>query len=693
MAKGYKYFNRDLSWLSYDQRVLESAQSEDISIGEALNFVSFHSSNLDEFYAVRVAEYRKAAYSGERIDEVSNPGAILQRINHTVSHQIIEAQQIICDYICPRLLKAGVKLHYGDIPTDKRHTEYMRNYFAREIIPNIQPMLLGKGTLVFLRDNRPYFAVKLHTKKRGKHTQGKSDYSLVQLPLVELPRFLTLPSSGDGLTHIVFIDDVIRANLAELYPGYEVEGAWSIKICRDADLGIRDEFNVNIAQEIRDNLVLRNTGAPSGFYHEADIPHDLLKCLKRHFCFSESEMVTSGHYLNLHDMSRLPIADRGISPADRAPIVPKRLQVTASLFDTIQRGDFMLHFPYQSFDYVIRLLNEAAHDPEVREIKVTQYRVATNSAVVESLISAALANKRVTVFVELKARFDERNNLMMAERMKAAGIKIIYSIPGLKVHAKMALILRGDGYGQSAAYISTGNFNEQTARSYTDHGLFTADPDIIADLRNLFTHLEEMSAGMTSLEPQMTKILVTQINLEEKLTELIDKEIEIAQRGGNACITLKMNGIQYRPLINKLYEASQAGVRIRLIVRGICCIVPDQNYSANISITRLVDTYLEHGRIWSFGPEGDRGIYITSSDWLNRNIRKRIEVAVPILNTAVRQELMQILQLQVDDNVKATRIDKDLNNLPIEIAPDQKRVRSQVVIYDLIAQMQNRLLL
>lgn len=693
MARGYKYFNRDISWLSYDHKVLESALSEDISIGEALNFVSFHSSNLDEFYSVRVSEYRKAVYNEERVNEVSNPAAILQRINNNVSQQMQHAHEIVSTHICDRLRSLGVHLHFGELPSAPAHLIFMRSFFEREIVPNTQPVLLGKGTLVFLRDNRPYFAVKLTSRKSGK--QGKkNDYSLVRLPQTELPRFVTLPQIGDGMTHIVFIDDIIRANLQELYPGYIVEGAWSIKICRDADLGISDDFIGDLAEEIRDNLTLRKTGAPSAFYHDSETPPDLLKILKKTFCFSESEMVKCGRYLNLHDMSRLPIPDRGYSLTNLPSIVPKRLQVSPSLFDTIQHGDFMLHYPYQSFDYVIRLLNEAAHDPDVREIKVTQYRVATNSAVVESLIDAALANKKVTVVVELKARFDEKNNLMMAERMKAAGISIIYSIPGLKVHAKVALILRGDGNRQSVAYISTGNFNETTARSYTDHGLFTADTAIIEDLRVLFEFLEKKSSceKPATAVPTMRKLLVTQINLEQNLMEMIDNEMEIAKNGGNAHITLKMNGLQYRPLIDKLYEASQAGVRIDIIIRGICCLVPEQPYSKNIRLTRLVDTYLEHGRVWAFGPDGSRGVYITSSDWLNRNIRKRIEVAVPIVNTAVKHELMQILNLQVADNVKACAIDKNLNNVALPPRIGEPRIRSQVAIYDLINNLQNRIM-
>ena len=685
MASGYKYFNRDMSWLAYDKLVLETALSDDLSLTERLNFISFHSSNLDEFYSVRVAEYRKAAYGPGRVEEVSNPAAMLERINATVSEQMNEASMIVRTAICDKLRERGVELHYGTMPDSRFHTDYMRSYFEKEVIPYMQPLLLGKGTLVFLRDNRPYFAVKLHARRRSGKLNPKADYALVKLPINDLPRFIVLPNDKDErTTHVVFLDDIIRANMQELFPGYEIEGMWSIKISRDADLGISEDGEADIAEQIRDNLVNRKTGTPAGFYHDKELPKDFLLCLKSTFGFAESEMVEGGRYLNLHHLSRFPVEIVGESrKTSHTPVVPRRLQITASLIEVVEQGDFMLHYPYQSFDYVIRLFNEAARDPEVSEIKITQYRVATNSAVVNSLIAAAANNKRVTVFVELKARFDEENNLELSERMKAAGIRIIYSIPGLKVHAKVALILRGDinKPGRSIAYISTGNFNEQTARSYTDHGLFTSDQTMIADLQKFFTFLEDQS-----YRPEMKKLLVTKLNMEKKLHEMIGKEMDIAKAGGQGRIIMKMNGLQNRKIIDELYDASMAGVKIDLIIRGICCLVPGQSYSKNIRVIRIVDNYLEHGRVWAFGPDGDRGIYITSSDCLNRNMKRRIEAAVPIENYAIRQELMKILNLQMHDNVRARMIDENQSNCIIMREPGSPIIRAQNDIYNAIQQ-------
>lgn len=697
MSKGYKYFNRDISWLSYNRLVLESSEAEDISVGEALNFISFHSSNLDEFYSVRMAEYRKAAYGESHVAEVSNPSAIIQKINQIVSSQLREASDIVSTTLADRLLAQGVRLHFGDLPADERHIDFMHNFFEREVIPNIQPVLLGKGTLVFLRDNQPYFAVRIFSKsRRGRSSasQPRADYSVVKLPIIDLPRFVQLPDVGDGVRHVAFLDDIIRANIGELYPGYTVDGAWSIKVCRDANLQIDEDETPDMAEAIRDNLILRKTGAPAGFYHDSAMPHDVLACLKKNYAFAESEMVSCGRYLNLQNVSQIP-ADKGVCSVGGSQIIPHRLQVCASLLDSIEESSVLLHYPYEPFDYVIRLLNEAAHDPKVTEIKITQYRVATNSAVVDSLIAAANAGKRVTVFVELKARFDERNNLEMSDKMKAAGIKIIYSLPGLKVHAKVALISRGADNSKSVAYISTGNFNEKTARQYTDHGLFTARKEVINDISEVFRFLEKRDferqtgeTGSTATSPALKKLLVSQFNMTESLHSMIMREKEIAENGGQGYIAMKMNGLQYRPFIDDLYDASSAGVKIDLIVRGICCLVPEQPYSKNIRLTRLVDTYLEHGRIWLFGPEGERGTYITSSDLQNRNVKRRIEVAVPIETPALRKEICELLALQLADNSKAHLIDKNLNNGTVKRKPGEPQIRAQRDIYELIKSWQ-----
>ena len=682
----FKYFNRDISWLSFNHRVLEEAKDTSLPLFEQMTFLAIYSSNLDEFYRIRVAAYRNASENDLQIEEVSNPSNILSRINHIVSAQITEMTDILCNQIAPELLRHNVRLYTGQMPTNPEHLMFIHDFFMHEVIPYLQPVLLTKGTRTFLRDNRPYLALKLWHKRRNQNAKGTPHmaYALVKLPLKDppffndLPRFVQLPSTGET-HHIMFLDDVIRLNLYELFPGYDIDGMWSIKVSRDADIGIDENDDDNIVEMIKQNIARRSTGAPSSFYHDKDIDPDLLRYLKKTFGFKNTEMVESGRYLNLHHLTQFPkelIPTEVLRPLQA--IHPRSLQLT-SMFDAIERGDIALHYPYHSFDYVIRLLTEAAIDPDVEEIKLTLYRAATNSAIVDSLIAAAHNYKHVTVFIEIKARFDELNNIELANRMKDAGIKVIYNIPCLKVHAKMALIVRQKNNSTiSYAYLSTGNFNERTARQYTDHGLFTADHTICTDVKKIFTFLENQNN-----KPHLSKLLVTQINLKEKLIELIDLQIKKVQSGNKGYILLKMNGIQHRELINKLYEASLAGVKIDLIIRGICCLVPNQYYSQNITIIRIVDRFLEHGRAWIFGHDGCDGIYLTSSDWLNRNIKRRIEMAFPITDISIQKEILSILKLQLSDNQKARLIDENLNQT-LPPLNGNKPIRAQQAIYQLL---------
>ncbi|MBP5418551.1 MAG: polyphosphate kinase 1 [Bacteroidales bacterium] len=685
MLTNVKYFNRDISWLAFNRRVLEEAKDETLTIAESMRFLSIYSLNLVEFYNVRVAEYRNAVEGNQEMKEVANPQAALAKINHIVSEQICELSNIL-SLICNRLEKHGVTLYNGVLPSNPEHLMFMHDYFFSEVIPYLQPVIISRDTRVFLRDNRPYFALKLYKKHKHKTStkpSTKPTYALVKLPFTDLKRFVELPQIEDGHHHMVFLDDIIRINIGDIFPGYEIDGIWCIKVERDADLGIDDDFSGDIVQKIKQNLGRRKIGAPSSFYIDRTIAPDLLKALEKTFNFNDSEIVKANRYFNLHQFDQFPIAIIDEKTADTPqPIHPKYLPMSESLFAQIKRSDRILHYPYQSFDYVIRLLNEAAIDPKVEEIKVTQYRVATNSAVVNSLIAAAHNNKKVTVFVELKARFDEENNIKLAERMKESGIKVIYSIPGLKVHAKMALIIRREGSVRKScyAYLSTGNFNEKTARQYTDHGLFTRDEGIINDLERVFQFLEDQSKT-----PKLEKLLLTRINLKPRLIEMIDREIANAEKGLGGCIILKMNGLQNREIINKLYEASMAGVKIHLIIRSVCCLVPDQPYSRNITITRIVDRFLEHGRIWFFSNCGKNEIYLTSSDLLNRNLYHRIECAFPIENEEIKKQLIDILTLQMSDNVKARRIDCFLNDHMID--RNGKEIRAQKEIYKILADL------
>ncbi len=609
MKNQYSYINRDISWLSFNHRVLEEAKDETVSIKDRLRFVGIYWSNLDEFYGVRVSMYRNAVVKHKKMRDVSNPAKTLSTINSIVSNHMLEMSTILRDMLIPELKRSGVNFHI-DQPADD---DFSRKYFLRVIIPYLQPVFITKRTRVFLRNNRPYFALKMYSK--GGH---RPVYALVMLPLRDLARFVELPR--DEQRHIVFLDDIIRANIGELFPGYDIVGMWLIKALRDADIDVDDASD--IVFQLKENLSLRQTGVVASLYHDRDIAPDLLRCLKQTFGFSVRELVETGRYLSLKHLYDFPIENT----------TPQKPVIEALMHN----NELLVHYPYHKFDHVINALKKASRDKHVEDIKITLYRLAKDSKIVDALIDCARNGKNVTAFVELKARFDEENNLTVSEKMKQAGIRVIYSIPHLKVHAKLLLIDRSK---RSVAYLSTGNFNECTARQYTDHALFTCNKDIVDDVRNIFLGLEQQRAV-----GDCKKILVTKYNMQERLIEMIDEQI----KSNNGYILLKMNGLQNRLLINKLYEASRAGVKIDLIIRGICCLVPDEEYSKNIRIKRIVDGYLEHGRVYVFGRQNPK-VYISSADWLNRNIERRIEVAFPIENHTYRNELLDILALQMRD--------------------------------------------
>ncbi|MCU4175136.1 polyphosphate kinase 1 [Carboxylicivirga sp. N1Y90] len=679
-----QFFNRDISWLSFNHRVLEEAKDESLPLFERLKFMAIYSSNLDEFYKVRVAEYRNATVNPKSFPDIPDAEQTFEKINAIVSQHWVEFSQILKEHILPQMHLNGIILHYKGYPSYPSHLNFIQEYFNTEITPYVQPVLLNKGTRSFMRDNRLYLAIKLFKKstKEKARKSKKARYALIKLPTNEAPRFIRLPRVDDQ-HHIVFLDDILRYNLQELFPGFDIVGSWGVKLARDADLGIEDEFGGNIVERIKENLAKRKIGKPAGFLHDRNIPGDLLAYLQETFDINTNELVPTGSYLNSHDFFNFPTPENPdlVWQAPK-PILPFELEQTGSMFEAIKKKERVLHYPYHSFKYVIQFLNEAATDPKVEDIMLTQYRVASNSEVVSALIAAAHNKKNVTVFVEVKARFDEENNLYFAKQMEKAGVKIMYSIPGLKVHAKMALVLRRS-HGvrkRSFAYLSTGNFNEKTARLYADHGFFTCNDAYINDMENLFKYLQDQS-----IKPKLNKLLVTQINLRKTIMENINREIELAQSGKEGYILLKMNGIQNKNLISKLYEASQAGVKVDLIVRGVCCLVPDQEFSKNIRVLRLVDSFLEHARIWVFGNGGQKTMFLSSADWLNRNINRRIETAFPIEHPELKDEILNILEMQLNDNVKVRRIDTNLNNVLDQT--DRPQLRAQVSTYSYLYEL------
>ena len=683
MENSYKYFKRDISWLSFNYRVLLEAEDDTLPVYERIKFLSIYSSNLEEFYEIRVAEHRgvimKKNFTEESGDEAEE---VLTEITNEVNRQQREYYRIFSEKILPELNRQNIYLYQGSEP-EPFHEEFVHNFFNEEVFPFLSPVMIQAGDIrTFIRDRRLYLVIRMVKKSKRKLEGDQAPeyhYALMKIPYAKVPRFIELPQH-EGKFYIMFIDDIIRANLANIFPGYIIDSCYSIKISRDADIYLENEKG-NIVESIRKKVKKRKIGALSRFMYDRAMPDDFLSFICEAFGITRDDLVVGGRYLNLQDLAKLP-NPKGKELEQKIP-TPMRvpyLDEKGSVFRAVKKKDILLHFPYQSFDYLIRFLMEAAFDPKVDEIKITQYRVAENSAVINTLVSAAQNGKKVTVFVELKARFDEENNMSTAERMEQAGIRIIYSIPGLKVHAKVAVIIRKDpddgNKRRDFAYLSTGNFNEKTARVYSDMALLTCNDEIITDINKVFAVLEGKMA-----EPTFRHLLVARFNMVPELIRMIHREIEHVKLGRKGRIVLKMNGLHDQNMINELYRASENGVEIDLIVRGICCLVPGQPYSASIRITRIVDMFLEHSRIWYFYNDGKEDVYLTSADWMRRNLNRRIETAFPILVPEIKQEVIDILKIQMRDNVKACLIDEQLHN-NFKHNEEPVKVRSQLAIYE-----------
>jgi polyphosphate kinase len=479
----------------------------------------------------------------------------------------------------------------------------------------------------------------------------------------------------------MFLDDVIRYNLPGLFPKHQVAGAFAVKLSRDAELYLDDEYGDTVVEQIRKSLQKRDEGLPCRFLYDLHASYGTVSALMEMFGLRDEDLVLGGRYHNLRDLFDFPrfdiehLAYRKLPPLDH-PV----LEHAESLFATIREKDHVVHFPYQKFDYVIRFLKEAADDPDVKSVWITLYRTASDSSIVKQLIRAADAGKKVTVFVEVKARFDEASNLHWAARMEEAGIRTLYSFPDLKVHSKLALISRKEGdETQWYGYLGTGNFNEVTSRIYADHGIFTADTRLTREVRKVFAYL----AGEEK-KPTFEHLLVAPFYLREAFYDLIDNEADAARSGAVGRMLLKMNSLEDQEIIDRLYEADQAGVRTEMIIRGICCLVPGiEGQSERTQISSIVDRFLEHARLYIFHNQGDEKYYLSSADWMNRNLSKRVEVAFPVYDPDVRRELRQILEIQRLDNTKARIIDGEQTNAYVQPG-EMEQVRAQIDTYEML---------
>ena len=663
----WSFFNRDLSWLSFNERVLLEAANTDVPLLERFRFLSIFSSNLDEFYRVRMPALMA-------LEKITKESEAYQKANAIINQQQTHYGQILNEILIPELKKHRyLFLNNEEIP--ESISQAATDYFFTHVAGLLQPVLLNDEIDFFPENNQLYLAAIVQQSNK------EEQLFLINIPCNILPRFYTI--AKQETTYILFLEDIISKNLRHVFDG-TIKGAYNIKITRDAALELEEEYEEDLAEKIEKQLKKREMGFATRFLYQPEIPLRHLQSIIQTFNLQKASVVEGGRHHNLRDLASLPISGTNFTyplwkPAER--IVYENEDHT--LFEKLADADQIVHAPYDSYNTILRFFNEAAIDTSVEEIYTTLYRVANDSRIAQALMSAAKNGKRVSVLVELKARFDEANNIRWAKRMKAAGVKIIYSDIKLKVHAKVALVKRKHEALPLLGLLATGNLNEGTARFYTDHILLTAHQQMLEELSLLFSFLSKRKKPGAEDTINFKHLLVAQFNLQTIFLELIDREIENAKKGWPASIIVKLNNLEEEVLISKLYTASNAGVKIELIVRSICRLVPGiPGQSENITIKRIVDRYLEHGRLFVFHNNGNAELFMGSADWMNRNIYRRIEVCFPVYNKTIKQELFTILNLQLNDNVKAVWIDDQLRNIPATVSGDP--IRSQEAIYKLM---------
>ncbi|QCR23753.1 polyphosphate kinase 1 [Pontibacter sp. SGAir0037] len=668
--KSYPLLNRELSWLAFNYRVLQEAKDRQVPLLERIKFMAIFSSNLDEYFKVRVATLKRLIKLKKKTRQQlsHDPTDTFDQVMQEVRRQQEELGEVFRDGILPDLRQNSIHL-LTEHDLSPEQEEFVQQYFKEHIQHLLSPMLLDDTeTNFFLKDQTIYLAICMSEPAQTAVQERR--FILMEVPTRKHGgRFVKLPTVGEQ-RYVMFIDDVIRYCLPALYPEYTVFQSHAIKVSRDAELDIEDELSGDLMSKIRNSLKKRETGYPARLLYDPETPQDLLKAIVAHTGITEDELVAGSKYHNFRDFFQFPDFNLpDLKYSSQPTLLHPQLEQEPSILEAMQKKDYMVHYPYQSFDYVLRLFNEAAHDPKVTAISATLYRVADNSAIAKSLVKAAKNGKLVTVVVELKARFDEASNIFWAGKLQKAGANVILGVPDLKVHSKLGLIVRNeDGKLARYAYLSTGNYNEDTSKIYCDHALFTSDRRLTKDVEKVFNYFIDQQP-----DKNFEHLLVAPLTMREKFAELVDREINNARQGLPASMILKMNALQDESMIRKLYKASQAGVKIQLIVRGICCLIPGiEGLSELISVRSIVDRYLEHARVYIFHNNGKEEYYIASADWMTRNLNRRVEVAFPIYQEDIRKEMRALIDFQLADDMKARNVD---NTYAQPVAPTHLRAQ------------------
>ncbi|TWO32850.1 polyphosphate kinase 1 [Seonamhaeicola sediminis] len=669
------YINREISWLQFNARVLQEADDERVPLIERLRFLGIFSNNLDEFFKVRYATVKRIVEAGkEGKNQLGGIAAaeLLEIITQIVIEQQAESIRVLND-IDYKLKKENIFV-IDETEVDSSQHDFIKDYFFQNVSSELVTIILNDLVqLPNLKDTAAYLAVKMQMQ------DGAKQFALIEIPK-GIDRFVVLPKQN-GYSYIIMYDDLLRYCLSDIFSNFEYEtiSAHMIKITRDAELDFDGDLSKSFIEKISDSVKHREVGDPVRFVYDETIDKDTLQYLMEKMGVDNTDsIIPGGRYHNRRDYMSFPSLGRTDLMYDRIEgLQVKGLSLKTSLFKAIKEKDYMVHAPYHTFSYIVKFLREAALDPKVSTIKITIYRLAEISHVASALINAAINGKAVTVSIELRARFDERANIYYAEQMKKEGINLIFGVPGLKVHSKMCVIEREEGkkirrYG----FISTGNFNESTAKIYTDFTLFTYNQAILKEVNKIFNFFD------TNYRVYSYKhLIVSPHYTENRIFKLIDEQIKLSKKGKDGYIRVKMNSISNYAMVDKLYEASNAGVKIDMIVRGICCLIPGiEGMSENITVISIVDKFLEHPRIYMFGKDEDVKIYISSADWMTRNIHNRVEVSCPIYDPEIKQEIIDTFNICWSDNVKARLINTDNEN---EYKTDNNRkVRSQIAIYD-----------
>lgn len=672
------YIPKEISWLSFNERVLQEAENKEVPLIERFKFLGIYSNNLDEYFRVRVATLSRLSQFGPRSNEILgyNPRAALKKVHEIVLEQNIRFEKIYAGLIQDL---AKHKVHFiNEKELDSVQAEFVKDYFVREVRSRLMPFLIEKDSrLPNLTDDAIYLAIIL-----GKKNINKKKYALLEVPSDMLPRFVVLPERDDG-RYVIYLDDIIRFGLKDIFFIFDFDeiSAYTIKLTKDAELELADDISESYIENLSRSLHQRRHGTPVRFIYDREIPKNLLKMLTLLLKLGPDDVIIPGNrYHNFKDFMRFPYLGRKKFYFEPLKPVPhKDIQQGKSILSAINRKDILLFFPYHPFDHFIDLLREASIDPFVTTIQITLYRLARNSSVINALMNAVRNGKKVTTIVELQARFDEEANILWGNKLMEEGVKVIYGVPGLKVHAKLCLIVRSKkDQVQRFAAIGTGNFNEDTARLYTDHLLLTSNKKITNEVFKVFNFFD-----VNYRKDNYYHLVLSPFAMRNKLTLLIDNEIKNVKAGKKAYIYMKLNNITDYEIINHLYRASNAGVGIRLIVRGMFSMVTGlKDVSENIKAIGIVDRFLEHTRFMIFCSGGNEECYISSADLMTRNIDHRIEVTCPVFDKNLKNELKHIFDIQWDDNVKARKLNPALSNKFVK--PGKKIIRSQMEVYEYI---------